>query len=235
MFMAILNLSRRWFTCVAVWVLGMAAVAQPLYAANDLEEPEDKPEYQVKFADHGGHMFLGGIGSFGMTSTSKSDAGGVGFRFGGTVGYEKPLSTWSRISLAGDLFIGNASFKDTNAKSQVLVGLGALGKFGYGYSLGSSMFGYWTLGIGPALTKFSSTQDVTGLKAESTGTNLGFMFQLGFEAVIPMTSMLDVVGGVTHTRIGVDTGDVKVSGVTTSGTSFSLGFTEAQVGIRFKI
>lgn len=203
-------------------------------AANDLADPED--EQPLKTQDRSkSQVFVGAVGSFGQSSVDYDDASsGVSFRVGGEAGLIKPTGSWSRLALSGEAFMGNGTFSAPGVKGQIQIGLGALAKFGYGYSLGNNIFGFWTLGLGPALTKVSAKQSVTGATIKSKGTSIGFMGQLGFLAVIPMTDSLDVTGGVDYTKIGVDSGDMDIDGTTVSGDRYNTTLLEAQVGLRLR-
>lgn len=155
--------------------------------------------------------FLGAGLTFGQARTTEDSVSpGVATLFYVEPGYQVNRGSWNRLEFSGQVFSGRATFGD----SDVNVGLGLLAKIGMGYSLGDRLMAMFKLGAGPVMATFETEVD-TGTsteKVESDGTLMGLGLMGAWQMVFPMSSALDMTGGLSWTHMQFNVDDVKSGG-----------------------
>jgi hypothetical protein len=177
-----------------------------------------------------------GLGFGQVKSTEPSSTPGIATLFHIEPGYVMSRGSWSRVEaslqlLSGSLTINNDD--DRGGDGTFSIGLGAIAKFGMGYSLGKKLFGVWKVGVGPVMAnaKFK-TDGVTGTK---DGLN-GILYQVGYGLVMPMSDALDATGGFTWSQVQFNVDEVDVDGTSYDlDQNFVLNIPQLELGIRLKI
>ena len=102
-----------------------------------------KNDADIVTHDKNSAVFLGAGVGFGQSRSTKSGTTpDIAFKAYFEPGYQRQLSTWSKMEFSGEVFFGSNGFRksgDEGYKAKVPVGLGLLAKVGYGYSLGSTI------------------------------------------------------------------------------------------------
>lgn len=202
---------------VSLIPVAFVMLSQPTALAQDSAKPSDmlKPseintvgESSNPTNESGG--FVGAGLTFGQARTTEDVSPGVATLFFFEPGYQVNRGSWNRLEFSGQVFAGRASFGD----SDVNVGLGLLAKIGMGYSLGDRLMAMFKLGAGPVMATFKSEIDTgTGTETvESDGTLMGLGLLGAWQMVFPMSSALDLTGGLSWTHMQFNVDDVKSSG-----------------------
>jgi hypothetical protein len=177
-------------------------------------------------------VFLGGGLSFGQARPTAGGAPGMVFAAHFEPGYQVKTGSWSRVEVGADIFSGSASFKNDDGKSQMQLGLGLLVKAGYGYSLGSGMFGVMKIGLGPVMAKYKG--EFQGADVESDSVT-GLATQLAYIMVFPVSSTLDFTGGFSYTHMQFNIDEVKAGSVKADFDPVGLNLPQAELGLRVRL
>lgn len=179
----------------SVWAEEYRPPSSPeIYAKEPMEPPMGLPTSHF-FADGG--FSIGQSRQVGRGSPRASYLGSAEF------GYTKYSGVWSRVEPSLQLFTGAIGSGD----AKMAVPVGGLVKIGYGYSLGSRMFGIWRLGAGGALADFDYS-DSDGNAFKSKSLTLGTAIHLGFDLAIPVTQSFEILIGLGITQFSFGIGDV---------------------------
>lgn len=194
-------------------------------------------------ADKGSGVFLGaGIGVGQAQPTSGGTSPGLAFKAYFEPGYQRQMTSWSRMEFGGEVFSGALTFRrngtDTSSYSATVpLGLGLLVKAGYGYSLGGDAYGTWKVGLGPVFAKYKASGDE--FSESSKSTVWGTAAQLGFILGVPASEALSFQGGINLTHYNLDIGDVERTAggftATSSEGSVNLNVWEATFGMRYRL
>ncbi len=136
---------------------------------------------------------------------------GVGFEDNGTaylmsadIGYVMKRDTWNRIEIGLELGSGKVEFGEGNVDVTTDLGLVALMKAGYGYSLGDHAFGIFRAGFGIA----NGETEVKNIGSASEDVD-GTVAMLGYDVVFPASETLDFTVGANYRIYSLD-GDNQV-------------------------
>ncbi len=196
----------------------LAALSQPVLAAadkgtkTDMLQPEEVPLTTPNAAPNNQNGFyLGANVGFGQgrTTESSSSPGTALFtRF--EPGYQIGLSSWHRIELSGELLTGSTSFRNSSGnfsgKYNFDIQYGFLAKIGYGYSLGTRLYGIAKVGAGAMVGTLSTQANGETVKSDATTGNALF---LGWSMIVPVSSAVDLTGGISLTHAQFDVGTLK--------------------------
>lgn len=140
-------------------------------------------------------------GPFGGLNLNLGQAHGVGADDNGTaylvsadVGYVMKRDTWNRIELGLELGTGKAEFGSKGSDFVLDLGLVALVKAGYGYSLGDHAFGMFRVGFGIA----SGEGEVEILGGKTSEDVDGTVALVGYDVVFPASETLDFTVGLNY-------------------------------------
>lgn len=110
------------------------------------------------------------------------------------VGFGRAADTWNRFEGSLELSTGSVKFSpEVNGqkiKYTYDVTMQVLAKGGYGYSLGSHVFGMFRLGAGTAFGEV----EADGFAGDVDATS--FVGQLGWDVIVPMADRLYLDGGL---------------------------------------
>ena len=185
--------------------------------------------------------YLGATVGFGQGRTTDGGSPGMAFRMGFEPGYQMQMGHWSRLEMGAEVFFGRVAFRsgsgDDSFKANMPIGLGLMPKIGYGYSLGSKLYGVWRLGVGPVMAKFSGERN-DGAELEAADTLWGLAGQLSVHLVLPATESLNFIAGAELNHYQFDLGklDVTADDGTRSrmnGRSLNVNAPSAVLGMRF--
>ena len=131
---------------------------------------------------------------------------------------------------------GSLSFQmreDQGDKVTMPIAYGLLAKVGYGYSLGSGLFGVFKGAAGPVTSKFEGER--RGIDIESSYIT-GFAYQLSYNLVFPVSELIDLTGGLIFEQYVFNVGDAKDSqGNKTDIGTLSINLPRLEVGARLRL
>lgn len=210
------------------------AAAEP--AAPEPYRPELWKDSEVS-SQNNRALFITGKVDFGQAYGTGGSTPGAAAMFHLEPGYIFPRGSWSRIEASLDLSSGLLKFRDRDVgKTRVImpIGLLALVKFGYGYSLGKGVFGLFRVGAGPATAIYKGTNNV-GVDSSSPDPIFGLAGYLGFDVVAPASELIDLVGGISVTHFQFDIDKLTVGGVRQNiGAPLNINLIALGVGLRLK-
>lgn len=209
-------MSRRMVSIKSLILATFSAFSGGALAAGDMLQPNEIQDKGIEAnpANDSG-LFVGAGLTFGQARTTEEGASpGLATFLNVEPGFQMRRGSFGRLEFSGQFLFGKSSFRlgDGEGKVDVPVGFGLIAKAGYGYSLGSKMFGIMKAGLGPLMGKYEQEVDAVG-KVES-GTISGLAGYLGWTMVAPLTDSLDATGGISWTHMQFDVGDVEDSGGT---------------------
>lgn len=160
--------------------------SEPLY------EPVGKRGAPLTF---GSQLQLGGILSFGLSSTPGSDAVTASLA-GGQLVYRAGLSSWSRFEAGVQFLTGVAGYDDADITVPYML----MARVGYGYSLGSNIFATFGAGFGTAGGDFDGKVNDVAVKSDDLMT--GFASNVEFAINLNPKGTFEFTGGLGYTSIG---------------------------------
>jgi hypothetical protein len=158
-------------------------------------------------------LFLGGGLLLGQTYKTGGSSPGVAALVLVEPGWTSRRDSWNRFEASLELGAGQLNFrKDGSSDPKVTMPVKGmmLAKFGYGWSLGDSLFSLVKVGVGPAIAGYEEKAD--GATTKSDGDLIGLVGMLSYDLVMPMNSWFDITGGVRIMHMAYDLDDVKVDG-----------------------
>lgn len=165
------------------------------------------PELAAASPKNSSGLIIGGGLRFGQSYVAGGSTSKLGTLATVEIGYSARNDSWGRYELGLEIAGGQVAGRlDDDGKSNLALALlpATLIKAGYGWSLGSSVFMVAKVGAGIAMAD-ATFKNSTG-KFKSTDTMSGSALYGGVDVVVPMTSALDLVAGVsvTHYKFDVD-------------------------------
>jgi hypothetical protein len=219
----------------------MAAVSAPALASgdDDMLKPDQLQTTGVSSnpANDSG-VFLGAGLGFGQARTTEPGSS-PGFTVLGSFepGYQINRGTWSRVELSGQFMTGRMQFRnktDLGGKTTMGLNFGALAKVGYGYSLGSKMFGIARVGVGPVQATWKG--DIGSDTYESSSALNGIATLVAWQIVAPVSDSLDLTGGISFMHMEFDLGKIKSGGSTINqDRPVIVNVPQAELGLRVRI
>lgn len=167
-------------------VLASVALSCPAIAFAQSEDPVDR---------NNAGPYAGLNLQLGQSHGVGAEDNGTAYLMGADIGYVMRRDTWNRIELGLELSTGKANFGEDDTDVDLNLGLVALFKAGYGYSLGSSAFGMFRVGFGIANGEAESK--TTGLESDKEDFD-GTVAMLGYDVVFPASESLDFVVGANY-------------------------------------
>lgn len=177
--------------------------------------------------------------AFGQSYTTEGDGSPIlSYNLGIDAGYFVQTSSWRRLEAGGELFTGKVGYRTTGThgiKANMVIPMGIMAKLGYGYSLGSKLYGLWKVGVGPVGTNFKADDGDNTLSSKST--LWGFGGKIALMLLMPVSDKFQVTTGLSFTRLTFDIGDLKAEGPYVNGTvkygkAVNLNVLEARLGMR---
>jgi len=181
-------------------------------------------------------FFVGAGMSLGQAYATGGSNPGVAGLFSVEPGYVASRDSWGRIEASIALGMGMLDYREKSSTSEKVdmdIKLFMLAKIGYGWSLGSSMFGIFRAGVGPVMADY--TAKIGGVTHKSDGTLSGMAGMLGYDILMPVNDTMDIVGGLQLTHMTFDLGKTKAGGVTSDiDEPINLNIPVIYIGTRFK-
>jgi hypothetical protein len=191
---------------------------------------------QTKVKNDNG-MFVGFGARFGQSYSTDGSNPGMGVLATVEPGFISRRDSWARFELSAEVSGGTMSFtKDDSADTKVDVTTmpTVIAKAGYGWSLGESVFSVVKVGLGPSMATFEA--DADGFKYSSDGSLSGLAYLASLDAVFPISSMADLVGGLSVTHYSFDVSKVKLKDggakIDAPDESLMINMIGAQIGAR---
>lgn len=206
---------------------------------SDMLLPEEVPLTTPNAAPNNQNGFyLGANIGFGQGRTTESSSSpGTAFFTRFEPGYQVGLSSWHRIEMSGELLTGSTSFRNSSAafdgKYTLDVNYGFLAKIGYGYSLGTRLYGIAKVGAGALVGTLATEANGESVKSDVTTGNALF---LGWSMIVPVSESIDLTGGISTTYAQFDVGSLKAGQATYRyGKSVIVNNPTIDLGFRFRI
>jgi len=201
------------------------------YALADLD-----PELAAASNKNESGFYVGAGLSLGQAYATGGSNPGVAGLFSVEPGYVASRDSWGRLEASIALGMGMLDFREKDAVSTKVdmdIKLFALAKIGYGWSLGSSMFGIFRAGVGPVIADYEGKAN--GVTAKSDGSLSGMAGMLGYDILMPVNDTMDIIGGLQLTHMAFDLDKVKVDGVPVNvDEPINLNIPVIYIGTRFK-
>lgn len=185
--------------------------------------------------DNDSGIFIGAGLGFGQgRSTEEGTSPGTAYFLKFEPGYQANRGTWGRIEFSGEVYSGKASFRSDDLGKLSASSFGLMLHAGYGYSLGTKMFGVVRVGVGPVSAKFSAENKGVKYTADSVS---GLATQIGWLMVVPMSGSMDATGGISWTQTQYDVDTVKSGSVEykLDNSNVIVNQPAVEVGLRFRL
>ncbi len=199
-------------------VLASLCLLAPVTAFAQSDDPVDR---------NVGGGYAGLALNLGQAHGVGSDDNGTAYLMGADIGYVMPRDTWNRIEFGLELSTGKAEFGDSGSDAELDFGLIAMGKVGYGYSLGGHSFGMFRLGFGIANGDAEVKQN--GLTSDA-GDFDGTVAMVGYDVVFPANDNLDFLVGVNYRIYNVSFDDAPAG----SNDDTQINITSVNAAARFR-
>ena len=188
-------------------------------------------------------VFIEPAAGFGQSYSTEGGSPNLSYNLGCEVGYLAQTTSWRRLEAGGEFFMGRVAYQlssDNKDKVNMVIPTGILAKLGYGYSLGTNLYGVWKLGVGPVMADYKT--EGSQYDVEAKDKMWGFAGQIALLLVMPMTDSLFITTGIKWTYYSFDLSDVKVTyangsptGAVHAGKPINLNVPEARIGLRLFI
>jgi hypothetical protein len=228
---------QRSFGVLSIALAGFAAPAFADKPGDDMLTPDEIQETGISAnpANDSGFYLGAGLGFGQARTTEEGNSPGVGYMLKLEPGYQFNRGGFGRFEVGASLFTGKGAFrtKDSNlGKVDVTMPFGLLARVGYGYSMGSKMFGVASLAAGPVMSKIELDPGID----LASDTESGFAEQLAWTMVMPTGASLDVTGGLSLTHVETDVGKVEGGGTSTDlDRTVITNLVSVEVGLRVRL
>jgi len=160
--------------------------SQPLYAAGERGAP-------ISF---GNHLQVGGMASFGVSSTPNS-SGTTAVLLGGQLSYRGGISSWSRFEAGAQFMTGFAGYD----KADISVPYLLMARVGYGYSIGNDLYATFGVGFGTAGGAFDGKLENSDEVIKSDELMTGFASNIDFALNLNPKGTFEFSGGLAYTVV----------------------------------
>lgn len=169
-------------------------------------EPLYEPVKRGSPISFGNQLQVGGMASFGVSSTPATNAT-TALLFGGQVSYRGGISSWSRFEAGAQFMTGSAGYDKADIEIPYLL----MARVGYGYAIGTNLYGTFGVGFGAAGGSFDGKPE--GKDEEFTSDDLMTGFASNFEFALNLNpkGMFEFSGGLAYTAIQYALDSVKES------------------------
>jgi hypothetical protein len=158
--------------------------SEPLYKAGKRGAP----------IDFGDQLQLGGMVSFGISKTPAED-GTTATLAGGQLVYRSGVSSWSRFEAGVQFIAGTAGYDAADITVPYLL----MARVGYGYAIGSNLYGTFGLGFGTAGGDFDG--EIEGVEVSSDDLMTGVASNVEFALNLNPKGTFEFSGGLAYTVI----------------------------------
>lgn len=228
----------RTFKFFSALALVFSSAGFPLIAAEEYAPPSSPELYEkadpyVPPKHLKGHGYLGGGLGFGQSRSTGSGDAVTSYDLSLGLGYVKPLGTWSLAQAGVDIFTGSIG----HGSADMNISLGALAKIGYGYSLGTEMFGSFLFGAGVAQASYLE-EDTNGQVFKGPSNNMGSVVMGAYELLMQAGDSMFITGGFYMTQYTFSVSDLTLdTGGPTNrvNKTVQLNSPEVKIGFRVKL
>ena len=174
--------------------------------------------------------------AFGQSYTTEGDGSPIlSYNLGVDAGYFMQTSSWRRLEAGGEFFTGKVGYRTTSEnglKVNMVIPMGIMAKMGYGYSLGSKLYGLWKVGIGPVNADFKA-EGKNGVDYSAKNKLWGFGGKIALMLLMPVSDKFYFTTGLSFTRLTFDVGDLETGNTAVRyGKAVNLNVLEARLGMR---
>ena len=138
-------------------------------------------------------------------------------------------NSWDRFEISLDMFFGSLNVGGDTRYAVPVFGLTP--KFGYGYSLGTGMFGVLSVFGGGAMGNLDGKVLDSTLKSDSV---LGIVYGIGYDVVIEVNNHFEFLAGLGIAHYQYNFSGVKLNNVKTDSVTANLNVPQLNIGVRLK-